>query len=115
MSLSYYADVQVHGGITKGLRNRGVVVLTAQQDGYDTAPDPALLNRALALGYVLFTQDVDLLIEAARRQRAGEVFAGVVYAHQIHVPVGRCIADLELMAKVYEPIDMMNRVVYLPI
>ena len=38
----------------------------------DQAADPVLLDRALALGYVVFTQDVDFLAEAARRQRAGE-------------------------------------------
>jgi hypothetical protein len=81
----------------------------------DQAPDPVLLDRALALGYVVFTQDVDFLAEAACRQRAGEPFAGVVYAKQLAVPVGRCIDDLELLAKVYDPPDIMNQVVYLPI
>ena len=73
------------------------------------------LIARLALGYAVFTQDEDFLAEAARRQRAGEPFAGVVYAEQLGVPIGRCIDDLELLAKVYDPPDMMNQVVYLPI
>jgi predicted nuclease of predicted toxin-antitoxin system len=89
--------------------------LTAQEDGMDAADDPVLLDRATALGYVVFTQDVDFLIESARRQRAGEFFAGVVYAHHIYVMVRRCIDDLELMAKVYDPADMENKVEYLPL
>jgi hypothetical protein len=115
LNLSYYMDVHVPGPITKGLRLRGVLVLTAQEDGTTTLDDPLLLDRATSLGYVLFTQDSDLLAEAARRQRAGEHFAGVVFTQQQHLPYGRCIDDLELLAKVYEPADMQNRVEYLPL
>jgi hypothetical protein len=64
---------------------------------------------------VLFTQDEDLLREAAERQQRGEAFAGVVYAHQLKVTVGQCIRDLELLAKVNEPADCANRVEYLPL
>ncbi|HEY7329258.1 MAG TPA: DUF5615 family PIN-like protein [Gemmataceae bacterium] len=115
MSLSLYMDHHVDIAITRGLRRRGVTVLTAEEDGTKQLADPLLLDRAMALGYVLFTQDADLLAEAARRQAAGEAFAGVVYARQQVVPIGRCIQDLELMAKVLDPVEMMNRVVYLPL
>ena len=115
MSLSLYMDMHIRNAITRGLRRRNVVVLRAQDDGTDQADDPVLLDRALVLGYVVFTQDVDFLAEAARRQRTGEAFAGVVYAKQLAVPIGRCIDDLELITKVYDPPDMMNQVVYLPI
>lgn len=90
-------------------------MLTAEEDGTKQLADPLLLDRAMALGYVLFTQDVDLLVEAARRQAAGEAFAGVVFARQQVVSIGQCVQDLELMAKVYDPVDMMNRVDYLPL
>jgi predicted nuclease of predicted toxin-antitoxin system len=108
-------DVHVPGPITSGLLRRGVTVLRAQDDGMDEKDDPVLLDRALALGYVIFTQDRDFLAEAAHRQRTGQVFAGVVYARQQIVPYRICIDDLELLAKVYDPADMMNRLVYLPI
>ena len=108
-------DVHVPGPITRGLRLRNVLVLRSQDDGTDQADDPVLLDRALALGYVVFTQDRDFLAEAASRQRTGESFAGVVYAEQLGVTIGRCIDDLELLAKVYDPPDMMNRVIYLPL
>jgi hypothetical protein len=60
-------DVHVPSAITQGLRARGVSVVTAQEDRSDRLPDPALLDRATALGHTLFTQDQDLLAEAARR------------------------------------------------
>jgi predicted nuclease of predicted toxin-antitoxin system len=71
VSVRLYTDVHVHRAITEGLRLRGVDVLTAQEDGARRLPDGELLNRATALGRVLFTQDVDLLREAAQRQRRG--------------------------------------------
>jgi hypothetical protein len=108
-------DVHVQYAIAHGLRQRGVTVLRAQEDGTTRLADSALLDRATALGYVFFTRDVDFLVEAARRQRTGESFAGVVYAHQQYVPIRRCIDDLELLAKGYDPPDMENRVEYLPL
>ncbi len=114
MSLSFYMDVHVHDAITRGLRRRGVMILRAQDDGMRQAFDPILLDRATTLGHVVFTHDVDFLVEAVRRQQAGEAFAGVAYAPQLAALIGRCIDDLELMAKVYNPVDMTNRIAYVP-
>lgn len=87
MSVALYFDVHVRRVVGETLRLRGVDVLTAQADGYARAPDPRLLDRAMRLQRVLFTQDEDLLAEATRRQRGGGSFAGVVYAHQLRVSV----------------------------
>jgi hypothetical protein len=76
--------------------------------------DPELLDRATALGRVLFTQDDDLLREAKRRQ-TGESFAGIIYAHQLGITVSQCIADLELIAQASEPHEWLNRTVFLPL
>jgi hypothetical protein len=108
-------DHHVNSAITRGLRARGVDVLTADEDHASQLADPDLLDRATALGRVLFSQDTDLLREGARRQQAGEPFAGVIYAHQLYVPVGRCIDDLELLAKACDPPEFVNRVEYLPL
>jgi len=108
-------DVHVPAAITTGLRRREVDVLTAQTDNAGRLPDDVLLERATTLGRVLFTQDEDLLAEAGRRQSGGRPFAGVVYSHQLRVTIGQCVNDLELMAKVYEPADMADRVEHLPL
>ena len=92
-------DENVHGAITRGLRQRGVDVLTVQEEGLEETPDPQVLDRAGELGRVLVSQDTDLLIEAARRQRAGETFIGVIYAAQDPPALGRYIEDLEVIAK----------------
>lgn len=115
MSVALYMDVNVRRAVTEGLRLRGVTVLTAQEDGAGELPDEALLDRVTARGAVLFTQDDDLLREAAQRQQRGEAFAGVIYTHQLKVTVGQCIRDLEILALAGEPEDFANRVDYLPL
>ena len=115
MSVAFYVDEHVHGAIIRGLRRRGVDVLTVQDDGYGQKDDPILLDRALALGRVMVSQDKDFLREGRRRQLTGEPFAGVVYAPQDLNAIGRYIDDLELIAKVDDPTDWMNQVKFLPL
>lgn len=88
MSLAFYMDHHVPRAITLGLRLRRVDVLTAYEDGTSELDDAALLDRASALGRVLFTRDDDLLAEAAKRQRAGIPFHGIIYAHRSGIDGG---------------------------
>lgn len=67
------------------------------------------------LDRVLFTRDDDLLAEATRRQRQGQTFSDVIYAHQLRVSIGDCIRDLELVSKVGEPSDMTGQTLFLPL
>lgn len=115
MSVTLYMDVHIPYAITTGLRLRGVDVRTAQQDGSRRLLDPDLLDRGTELGRILFTQDEDLLEEAAKRQRSGAGFAGVIYAHQTNVTIGQCVDDLELIAKTSDAEEWINRVEYLPL
>jgi Domain of unknown function (DUF5615) len=112
--LSLYLDHHVQTAIAAGLRNRGVDVLTCLDDGTTTLDDDLLLDRASLLGRVLFTEDEDLLAIAQLRQQAGREFSGVAYAHQLGISIGQAVRDLELIAKVFDPDDMRNRVEYLP-
>lgn len=113
--LSFYMDVHVDIAITRGLRRRGVDVLTAQEDGTATLEDPLLLDRAGVLGRLLFTQDDDFLAEANRRQTEGMYFIGVLYLHQRDTVVGRCVDDLETIALASELEEYANKVRYLPL
>lgn len=108
-------DHHVPRAITNGLRLRGVDVITAAEDGAGELGDPALLERATDLDRVLFTQDDDFLAEATRCQQQGQSFTGVIYAHQLRVSIGDCIRDLELVAKVGEPLDMARQTLFLPL
>jgi hypothetical protein len=94
---------------------RGIDVLTAQWDNATRISDADLLDRATTLGRVLVTQDDDLLAEAALRQRTGREFAGVIYAHQQAVSIGRFIHDLEIVAQAMAAPKMVNCVEFLPL
>jgi hypothetical protein len=115
MPIALYMDHHVPRAITTGLRLREVNVLTAFEDSASQMDDSALLDRANELGRVLFTQDDDLLAEAAGRQREGIPFSGVIYAHQLRVTIGTCVSDLELIAQAGEPQDLANQVEFLPL
>jgi hypothetical protein len=115
MSVALYLDEHVPRSIAIGLRLRGVDVLTAIEDKHQRTPDAVILDRASALGRVLFSQDVDLLIEAKQRQEVGRPFAGVIYAHPLHVTIGLCINDLELIAQVAQPQELVSAVLFLPL
>lgn len=115
MSVALYMDEHVHRAITVGLCLRNVDVLTVQEDGRRNMSDAILLDRATELQRVMFSQDEDLLAEARRRQTEGIPFSGVIYAHQLHVTIGICVRNLELIAKAANPEDLANRVEYLPL
>ena len=115
MPLKLYMDHHVPRAITMGLRLRQIDVITAYEDQTHEIADSALLDRATSLGRVLFTQDDDLLAEAMQRQRAGIGFGGVIYAHQEVISIGQCIQDLEVIAAAGTKVDIMDRVIYLPL
>lgn len=115
MPLAFFFDQHASGAIARGLRLRGVEVRTAFEDGADRFVDERLFLRATALNRVLFTQDEDLLALAHEYQAAEKHFSGVVYAHQLRVSVGRCISDLELIAKASSAGEMAGHVEFLPL
>ena len=115
MALKLYMDHHVPRAITIGLRIRSVDVITAHEDAANRLSDVHLLDRASKLGRVLFTQDDDLVVEAVRSQRDTIPFSGVIYAHQLRTSIGRCIQDLELIARAGEDEDMANGIEFLPL
>ena len=115
MSLSFYLDHHVPAAITNGLRQMEVNVLTVAEDGRADWEDDRLLERALELGRVVFTQDCDFLVLAARWQQARREFAGMVYGHQLRVTVGGAVRDLGLIASVMTQAEMRNGVEFVPL
>jgi len=114
MSLELMTDVHVPLAIVRGLRRRGVDVLTAQEDGASTLSDADLLDRALELGRILFTQDEDFLAEIPSRQKQGSNYATVVYGHQF-TPIGCCVNDLELILRSLLPNEKTGCLLRVPL
>lgn len=114
MGVALYMDVHVPGPIGQQLRHRGIDVLTAQEDGQDNATDDQLLQRATALGRVMFTQDARFRALAEDWQRLGREFAGLLFGPQLGGTIGQYVEDLELVAKVSESVEWRNVVQFLP-
>ncbi|MGD8447553.1 MAG: DUF5615 family PIN-like protein [Desulfobacterales bacterium] len=108
-------DQHIPRAITVGLRLRSIDVITAFEDKASEMSDSDLLNRATELRRVLFTQDDDLLSEAAKRQKNSIHFQGLIYAHQLRVSIGACVNDLEIIVKAAEPDELVNEVIFLPL
>ena len=115
MAIGLFMDEHVPKLITTELRIRGVDVLTVQEDGRRAEDDTLLIDRATALGRIMFSFDTDMLRESTRRQREGKAFSGLVFAHPTRIAVGDCIRDLELIASLGNLEELENRVVFLPL
>ena len=108
-------DHNVPRAIIDGLRARKVDIITSYEDKSSEFDDSVLLDRAAELGCILFTRDFNFLQEATKRQRKGQHFKGIIYSHQLRVSIGKCVRDLELIAKAGESKDFENRVEFLPL
>ena len=115
MAVTFYFDVHVPQSVTDQLRQRDVDVLTAIEDGRRTDANEHLLDRVRELNRVLFTQDIRFKTRAEDWQRAGRLFAGLAFGHQLRGTIGQYVRDLELIAKATEPNDWQNVIVHLPL
>jgi len=114
MTVPLYMDAHVPQAITDQLRQRGVDVLTAFEDGFNARIDPDVLERAGVLGRVIFTQDIRFKALAEEWQRQGRPFAGLAFGHQLARTIGQFVRDLELLAKATDPAERMNTIEHLP-
>jgi hypothetical protein len=114
MAVQLYFDVHVDKAIHDQLRLRGVDVLRAQDDAAAELTDEDLLQRAMDLGRLIFTQDICFKALAEDRQRQGKTFAGLLFGNQSGVTVGTYVRDLELIAKATESPEWVNVVQHLP-
>jgi predicted nuclease of predicted toxin-antitoxin system len=107
-AICFYTDEHVSRAVIRGLRQRGVDVLTVPDAGMMGATDEEHLAFASQNDRVLFTQDADFLRLAAE----GTEHAGIVYARQ-QTPISRIIQGLMLVYQLLTPDDMMGHVEYL--
>jgi hypothetical protein len=115
MPIGLYADVHVPGPAIQQLRDRGVDVLAATEEGTNEVRDHELLALANSLQRVMVTQDIRFRVLAEEWQRTGRLFAGLVFAHQRRVGFGDLVADLELIAKATDTRYWANRIEQLPL
>ena len=106
--IRYYTDEHVSRAVIRGLRQRGIDVVSVPEAGRLGASDEEHLAFAHADGRVFFTHDDDFLRLAA----AGATHAGIIYAPR-KVSTGEAIRGLLLIYQVLEAEEMEGRVEYL--
>ena len=107
--IKFYFDEHVPGAVSRGLRQRGVDVLTAQDAGRRGLTDDAQLAFALREGRVMVTLDSDYVALAAQ----GTEHAGIAYVKPRTRSIGELVRGLLLIHDALEPGDMLNHVEYL--
>lgn len=115
MPLQIYMDVHIPRSITNGLRLRKIDVITAQEDNSHLLPDDKLLIRASELNRVFVSFDDDLLRVANQFLKNGIMFSGLIYTHPLHLSINQCIQDIELIAEVLKPDEIVNQIIFLPL
>jgi predicted nuclease of predicted toxin-antitoxin system len=82
LALPLLADENIHPKVVAGLRERGLNVLTVQEDGLRGSDDATILRRAFASQRVVITHDSDfgkLAIDA------GEPYVGILFVRPGHI------------------------------
>ncbi len=106
--IRYYMDEHVAKAVIRGLRERGVDVMSVVDAGMLGAMDQEHLEFAFREHRVIFTQDDDFLQLAAK----GHPHAGIVYSPQ-HTSVREIIQGLMLIYQVLEAKEMVNHCEFL--
>jgi hypothetical protein len=106
--IKFYMDEHVSMAVIRGLRRRGVDVLTTQEANLLGAADLAHWELAAREGRVIFSQDEDFLV----LHRRNIAHAGIVYAHP-QTPIGEIVRGLMLIHDVLSAEEMQGRVEFL--
>jgi len=112
--LAFYIDHQFQASVMRGLRQRGIDVLTTLHDGSENLDDELLLARVTGLSRVLVTHDKGFLRIGSHWQQTRREFAGIAFSAQEPINVGKAIEYLELMAHTMTVDEMRNRIEYFP-
>ncbi len=83
--------------------------------GLERASDTAIWAYARQHDFIIVTKDSDFLAIAQNSLTNDVIPPGVIFITDDYLPIGQCIADLELVAKVYDINEVMGRILFLPL
>lgn len=115
--LRLLVDEHFPRAVIRGLVARvpGLDLVRVVDIGLKSVVDPSVLAWAEGVGRVIVSADRQTMIGYAYdRLAAGDSFAGVVI-YQQRMSVGQLIDDLLVVLGVYEPDDIVDQVLYLPL
>jgi len=106
--IKFYLDEHIPNAVARGLRRRGLDVLTVQDAGRSGLSDPEQLAFALSEQRMLITMDSDFLILVSQRV----THAGIAYVSPTR-SIGELIGSVMLLYDVLTPDDVKNHVEFL--
>ena len=106
--VKFYTDEHVSRAVVRGLRSRGIDVVTVVELNLLGASDERHISLAHEQGRVVFTQDADFL----RLHTAGHEHSGIVYAPQ-GTPMGDVIRGLVLIHQILDAEEMVGHIEFL--
>ena len=113
MPLRFFFDECADDDVARGLRRRGVDVITAAELRRKALTDTEQLEFAQRSGRVIYTTDRHFLALVAAWLQEGIDFPGVAYHPPAALTKGQAIQALLLLHEAYDPADMTNRVEFL--
>ncbi len=107
--IRFHLDENVHHGVARGLRLRGIDVTTTTDAGLVEATDEGQFQFAVGEDRVFVTHDVDFL----RADFTARTHAGIIFVAKGARSVGEIVRSLVLLATIISPEEMRQQVEYL--
>jgi uncharacterized protein with PIN domain len=109
-----HADENVDARIIRGLRLRGIDILSVVEARMIGKSDTEQLTFASSEGRVLLTSDQDFVELHSRWLQQGKQHAGIIYYSQYHVSIGTCIWGVKLIIDLLSSEEMKNHLEFIP-
>jgi len=108
-TIRFYFDQHIPSAVARGLRRRGVDILTAQEADRCGVTDQEQLLFSTSQGRVLVTFDADFISLAIQ----GTEHAGIAFCAASKYSIGELIYVLLLVQDALQPDDMHNHIEFL--
>lgn len=115
--MKFLADEDLRRAIFDGVRRKlpNLDFIRVQDAGFRSFRDEIILQHAATAGRIVLSQDVSTMkVQAERRILTGKPMPGIVLIPD-HLPVGRAIEDIVLIATVSREDEWAGRIQYLPL
>jgi hypothetical protein len=109
MVLTLLCDEHIPYPVVKGLRRRGLDVITVQEMGLSSAEDKTIMDRAREEGRVIYTRNGDFL----RLHHAGFKHAGIFYHHAMAYSIGEAIRKVMTSCELFAAEEIRNQIKFL--
>lgn len=108
-----YVDENVDYRVVKGLKRRGVDIITVHETDNSAKSDEKQLEYAKSINALFFTHDDDLLKIAKWWKKVGKNHNGIIYVHQAKLSVGEIVRKLKLLSETVSIKGMKNHIEFL--